>query len=156
MSPPPEDSQKCESTQRPRLRDPGSRLDVIGRETEQRAVESLLAHAERGPAGLVLSGAPGIGKTLLWEAAVDEARQRLDRVLTCRAVQAEAALAFTGLSELLTGVLEEVAGALPSPAGAPSRWPSSSPSRERRRPIRTRSGWHSSTRFACSRRPDPS
>ena len=90
-------------------------MDVIGRETERRAIESLFARAERGPAGLVLSGASGLGRTLLWEAAVDEARRRFGRVLTCRAVQAEAALAFTGLSELLTDVVEEVAGALPSP-----------------------------------------
>ena len=74
---------------------------VIGREEELGAIEAFLAAAEQGPQALVLSGEPGIGKTILWEAGVEQARERLDDVLICRGVEAEASLSFAALSELL-------------------------------------------------------
>ncbi len=82
---------------------------VIGREQELGAIEEFLAEVGRGPRALVLSGEPGIGKTILWEAGVEEARERFGRVLTCRGVEAEASLSFAALSELLAPVFEEVA-----------------------------------------------
>ena len=67
--------------------------------------QAFLDELGGGPVGLVLSGEPGIGKTILWQAGVDEARARFERVLTCRGAEAEAALSFAALSELLGGVL---------------------------------------------------
>ena len=67
-----------------------------------------------GPRALVLSGEPGIGKTVLWETGVEEARERRT-VLICRGVEAEASLSFTGLSELLGDVLDEVGPSLAPP-----------------------------------------
>jgi hypothetical protein len=64
---------------------------------------------------MVLSGAPGIGKTVLLEHGATQAAAGGRRVLTCRAVEAEAGLAFTGLSDLLTPVLDEALPALVPP-----------------------------------------
>jgi len=64
---------------------------------------------------LVLSGEPGIGKTILWEAAVEEAEQRFGRVVSHRSVEAESLLPFAGLSDLLGAVFEEVASSLAPP-----------------------------------------
>ncbi len=41
---------------------------LVGRDEELAAISALLA--ERRPGGLLLSGEPGIGKTVLWEAGV--------------------------------------------------------------------------------------
>lgn len=88
---------------------------VIGRDDELGAIEAFLAEAEQGPRALVLSGEPGIGKTVLWEHGVAEAGTRYGRVLACRGVEAEASLSFAALSELVAPVFDEVAGSLPSP-----------------------------------------
>jgi hypothetical protein len=84
----------------------------IGRDEEFGLVCGLLERAEVGPAALVLTGEPGIGKTILWEAGVEEAERRAGWILSCRGAEAEAAMSFTGLSDLLAGVLEEVAAEL--------------------------------------------
>ncbi|HUK95750.1 MAG TPA: AAA family ATPase [Gaiellaceae bacterium] len=82
---------------------------VIGRDEERAAIQAFLAEAERGPQALVLSGEPGIGKTVLWEEGVEEAKQCSLRVLSHRSAEAEASLSFTALSDLLAPVFEEVA-----------------------------------------------
>ena len=89
--------------------------DVIGRAAELGVIQEFLADIEHGPRALVLSGEAGIGKTVLWEAGVDDARGRFDSILTCRGVEAEASLSFAGLSELLGDVLDEVGPALAPP-----------------------------------------
>jgi tetratricopeptide (TPR) repeat protein len=88
---------------------------IIGREDEFGSIEAFLADVGEGPAALGVSGEAGIGKTILWEAGVEEAQGVFGRVLTCRGVEAEASLAFAGLSELLARVLEEAAPALAPP-----------------------------------------
>jgi DNA-binding CsgD family transcriptional regulator len=90
-------------------------IAVIGREQELRAIEAFLAEVEQGPRALVLSGEPGIGKTILWEAGVEQARESLDDVLTCRGVEAEATLSFAALSELLGPVFDDVSASLLPP-----------------------------------------
>ena len=87
-------------------------MQVIGREQELSSIEAFLDRVDEGPSALVLSGEPGIGKTILWEAGVEEAEDRFGRVLSHRSVEAEAALSFTGLSDLLTPVFDEVAPSL--------------------------------------------
>ena len=82
---------------------------VIGREAELGSIEAFLARVEGGPTALVLSGEAGIGKTILWETGVEEVEERFGRVLMHRSVEAEALLSFTGLSDLLAPVFEEVA-----------------------------------------------
>jgi tetratricopeptide (TPR) repeat protein len=88
---------------------------VIGRDDELDVIEAFLDALDGGPRALVLSGEPGIGKTVLWETGVAEAKERFACVLSCRGVEAEASLSFAGLSELLGPVLEETAPALLPP-----------------------------------------
>ena len=90
-------------------------MELIGREEELGSLEVFLAEVLTGPAALVVSGEPGIGKTAVLEAALAEARARFPSVLLCRGVQAELGLAFAGLSELLADALGEVERSLPSP-----------------------------------------
>jgi ATP/maltotriose-dependent transcriptional regulator MalT len=90
-------------------------VTVVGRDGELAAIRAFLGRIEEGLCALVLSGEPGIGKTLLWEAGLVQARERYGRVLTCRGVEAEASLSFAGLSELLGDALGEVGSALAPP-----------------------------------------
>ena len=89
--------------------------EIIGRDEELAAIEAFLADVDQGPKALVLSGEAGIGKTILWEAGVEQAKERFGRVLTCHGIEAEASFAFAGLSELLAGVVREVAPGLVPP-----------------------------------------
>ena len=88
---------------------------VIGREEELASIDTFLERIEDGPRALVLSGEPGIGKTVLWEAGVVEAKRDSGAVLTCRGVEAEASLSFAVLSELLAPVFAELADSLLPP-----------------------------------------
>src|SRR5262245_891854 len=89
-----------------------SRRAVIGRDNELATLDAFLIEVAQGPAALVVSGEAGIGKTILWEAGVEAARDRFGRVLACRGAEAEASLSFAGLSDLLVDVFDEVAPAL--------------------------------------------
>jgi hypothetical protein len=58
---------------------------------------------------------PGSGTTVLWQEGVKQARERFAHVLTCRGAEAEAALSFAGLSELLSEVLGQAVDSLLPP-----------------------------------------
>jgi DNA-binding CsgD family transcriptional regulator len=88
---------------------------LVGRDVELGAIEAFVAGVARGPQALVVAGEAGIGKTALWRAGVEAARLRHGCVLTCRGVEAEAFLSFSGLSELLAPVLEDVTPSLAPP-----------------------------------------
>jgi DNA-binding CsgD family transcriptional regulator len=80
---------------------------VIGREAELEAIGAFLVAAGDGPAALLLSGEPGIGKTILWEAGIEHAAGRGRRVLAHRSVETEVGFAFAGVSDLVETVLHE-------------------------------------------------
>jgi DNA-binding CsgD family transcriptional regulator len=86
---------------------------VIGRDDELGSIEVFLD--ERRPSALLIAGEPGIGKTILWEAGVEAARERSRRVLAHRAVEPEAKLAFTALSDLIGGMIDEALESLSPP-----------------------------------------
>lgn len=86
---------------------------VFGREEEFRSIEAFLD--EPRPRALLIAGEPGIGKTTLWEAGVEAARGRSRRALVHRAVEAEAKLAFTALSDLIGGTVGESLPSLSPP-----------------------------------------
>lgn len=88
---------------------------IVGRDEELGSVRRFLAELAAGPAALIISGEPGIGKTVLWEIACEDARRRHGHVLSWRGVEAEAMFAFAGLSELLAGVLDGVTSSLAAP-----------------------------------------
>jgi DNA-binding NarL/FixJ family response regulator len=86
---------------------------LVGRESELGAVETLL-RSER-PRAVAIVGEPGIGKTTLWQAAVEHARTQGARVLIARPTESEARLAFAGLADLLADVPDELFARLPEP-----------------------------------------
>ena len=48
--------------------------DVIGRDEELAEVDEVLSALHAGPAGIVLVGDAGVGKTTLWRAGIEAAR----------------------------------------------------------------------------------
>jgi ATP/maltotriose-dependent transcriptional regulator MalT len=85
------------------------------RPTESRTVNGFLASAAVGPSALLIEGEPGIGKTTLWLAAVEQAQASDFRVLTARAAAAESVLAYTALADLLDEVDAGAWADLPAP-----------------------------------------
>lgn len=86
----------------------------VGRERELELVASLLGERRDGLV-VLLEGEAGIGKTTVWRAALEEARELGYRVLACAAGQAETTLSLTALRDLLDDAFDEVADALPAP-----------------------------------------
>jgi DNA-binding CsgD family transcriptional regulator len=89
---------------------------VIGRHREREATVEFLTGLENGLGGvLVFAGEPGIGKTTVWQDAVDKARASSFVVLVARPVEAEAGLAFAGLSDLFEPLGDVVLAGLAEP-----------------------------------------
>lgn len=80
---------------------------VVAREAELGELADLIELARVAPAGLILLGAAGIGKTTLWAAGVQAARSCGYQVLVSRPVEAESKMAFAALTDLLGTLLEE-------------------------------------------------
>src|ERR1700712_2855626 len=78
-------------------------------------VDDFLNAASREPAALLIEGEAGIGKTTLWLAATDRARELGTRVLSARTAATESLLAYGALADLLDEVDESVLVALPAP-----------------------------------------
>ena len=88
--------------------------DVVGREHELAAISDFM-DADGAPYAVVVEGEPGIGKTTVWQAAVEQAEARGVRVLRARPAESEAKLAFSSLADLLGPVPEDVFAELPLP-----------------------------------------
>ena len=80
--------------------------DLVGRESELAALDALLAGARDQPAGVLIEGEAGIGKTSVWEEGVRRAEARAYRVLRCRPAEAETELAYAALGDLLAPVAD--------------------------------------------------
>ena len=89
--------------------------EVVGRDEELAALHAFVELARQESGALVLAGDPGIGKSTLWLAGVEAAREQGLRVLTARPAEAEQQLALAGLADLLDGVVEEVLPELSPP-----------------------------------------
>ncbi len=79
---------------------------LIGREEELAQLSAFLARLDDGLGSLLVEGEPGIGKTALWQAGLDLARERGARVLAARPSGSEVQLSFAALGDLLEPVLE--------------------------------------------------
>jgi DNA-binding CsgD family transcriptional regulator len=83
---------------------------LVGRQAECECIARLLEDARHGRSGvLVIRGEPGIGKSALLEHAVELSNGM--RLLRARGVESEAAIAFSGLLELLrpvAGVIDQI------------------------------------------------
>ncbi|MDT5330869.1 MAG: hypothetical protein QOF31_2166 [Mycobacterium sp.] len=88
------------------------------RPLEGRTVGGFLASATSEPSALLIEGEPGIGKTTLWLATQELARDKGFRVLSARAAAAESVLAYTALADLLDGVPAAAWADLPEPQRA--------------------------------------
>lgn len=91
---------------------------TVRRPVEARAVDGFLAASALAPAGLIIEGEPGIGKTTLWLAALSQAAESGATVLSTRGAQSESILAYTGLEDLLGGLDHAVVADLPAPQRA--------------------------------------
>ena len=86
---------------------------VIGREREIAEAKGFLADAAHRSRGLLFAGEPGIGKTTLWSAVVEEADRRGFAALVARPSEAESELAFAVLTDLFARVEDAMLGELP-------------------------------------------
>jgi hypothetical protein len=88
---------------------------AISARSEELAVIGRFLDPRSGPMGLVLSGVAGIGKSTLWRAGIDAARDHGYRVLSSRPTQAEQGLAHVVVGDLFGNVASLVFPALPPP-----------------------------------------
>src|SRR5918911_779038 len=94
---------------------------LLGRDAELALVRAFLERRpEDGAAALLLEGEAGIGKTAVWRAATDAARERGFRVLRARPSEAEQTLSFAALADLL-GDADETIEQLPAVQRRPLR-----------------------------------
>lgn len=91
-------------------------MGVLGRQAESAVVAEFLTAA--APAGLVISGERGIGKTTVWWDGIEQARALGWQVLTAQPVDAGSELAYRGLADLLASVDGEQFAILPAPQRA--------------------------------------
>ncbi|HYO00869.1 MAG TPA: AAA family ATPase [Mycobacterium sp.] len=89
--------------------------DVEDTSAASGAVTDFLASAAIDPSALLVDGEPGIGKTNLWLAAVQEARRRGFHVMSARPAASESVLAYAALADLLAGVGQAAGTDLPTP-----------------------------------------
>jgi DNA-binding CsgD family transcriptional regulator len=83
------------------------------RDYQARAMSELLESTADGPAGLIIEGQAGIGKTTIWLSAVEEALAQGFRVLSARPGQTESVLGYAALADLIGGIEDAVLDGLP-------------------------------------------
>jgi DNA-binding CsgD family transcriptional regulator len=88
---------------------------MASRPTEEQALSEFLDSAAGAPSALLVDGEAGIGKTTLWLAALQRARDRGFRVLSARVANAQSVLAYAPLAALLEGVPASTWADLPGP-----------------------------------------
>jgi DNA-binding CsgD family transcriptional regulator len=87
---------------------------VVGRDAELRAVHEFLASVGSSGSAMVIAGEPGIGKTTLWRAAVEQGVEHSLHVLVASPAEGEAKLSYGTLGDLLGCVLDSVVADLPA------------------------------------------
>src|SRR6201991_1038349 len=93
---------------------PPSRVPSLqGREAEIALIDRLLDRIDQGGSTLIISGAPGIGKSALLDEARCRARERGIIVLGMTGVLAEVHLAFSGLERALRPLMKQAKSLAP-------------------------------------------
>src|SRR5712664_578765 len=87
---------------------------LVGRDAEMALLDRALTEAAEHGGALLVTGAAGIGKTSLLDAATTDARRRGYKVLAVTGLESETDLPYAGLHQLLQPVLQSAA-ALPGP-----------------------------------------
>lgn len=88
---------------------------VIGRQAELKRIDAVLERVPDRTRVLLVEGPPGMGKTTLWLAGVEDAAARGWRTLTARPTDAEATFAYAGMRDLLESAYEDALPTLPVP-----------------------------------------
>ncbi len=104
-----------------RVGEPPADLDIVGRSLELAAVDrflQLVAAGGAGVVGLLLEGEPGLGKSMLWKAAIGGASAASLDVLQSAPAAVEQGLSFVALRDLLGGLTDEDLARLPPPQRA--------------------------------------
>ena len=97
------------------MTEPTSPSEPIGRADLLAAAHRLISTFPEGLAGLVLAGPAGIGKTTIFEAAVESAAAAGIRVLRARPAESERELTLGGLTDLFADVVDHELAGLPAP-----------------------------------------
>jgi hypothetical protein len=92
---------------------PSSVPSLQGRDAEIALIGQLLDRIDRSGSTLVISGAPGIGKSALLDEAKSRARERDIIVLSTTGVLAEVHLAFSGLERALRPLMKRAKSLAP-------------------------------------------
>ena len=87
---------------------------VIGRDAELATIHSFLGDGGRRSI-LLIDGEPGMGKTTLWQAAIDRASDGSRRVLQTQPTDAEATFSYAGLGDLFEPIGDDLLTQLPTP-----------------------------------------
>lgn len=90
-------------------------MEIVGRESELDLVRRFVDGASDEGGVLVLEGDAGIGKSSLWRAGIEYARECGVRVLSSNPAEVEQGLASAGLGDLLEEHLDEVLPGLAPP-----------------------------------------
>lgn len=88
--------------------------EIVGRDKELQELSSFLEQSAY-PGALLIEGDPGIGKTTLWRAGVDAARELSYIVLRASPAEKEATFSYSVVSDLLGDVLDGALPGLPGP-----------------------------------------
>lgn len=89
-------------------------IELVGRAAELVAIRRWF-DSSYGPTTLVIDGPAGLGKTTIWAAAVSAIHESAAFVVTSSPIEAESALSYSGLTDLVGEELPCVRGALPDP-----------------------------------------
>jgi DNA-binding CsgD family transcriptional regulator len=88
--------------------------EIVGRDEELQALSSFFGQSAL-PGALLIQGDPGIGKTTLWDAGVEAAREQSYVVLRASPAEKEATFSYSVVGDLLEHVLDDVLLELPEP-----------------------------------------
>ncbi|MFL6132720.1 MAG: AAA family ATPase [Nocardioidaceae bacterium] len=88
---------------------------VVGRDEPLAMLGSFVEEVSTRPRTLLVEGDPGIGKTTVWQVAVDLAVERGYRVLAARPAESETGLGYAGLADLLADIDDAWFAGLPEP-----------------------------------------
>jgi DNA-binding CsgD family transcriptional regulator len=87
---------------------------IVGRDAELAAIDAFV-EGRGGTSILHIDGESGMGKTTLWQAAIERARAGAIQVLAARPNDAEATFSYAGLGDLFRDVDDDALSRLPPP-----------------------------------------
>src|SRR4051812_42961422 len=88
-------------------------MELLGRESELAACLSASVSLQT-PVGIVIAGAPGIGKTTLFRAVIDAVAMSKRRVVVTTGLSGEANVPLANLADLLDPAAGDVLAQLPA------------------------------------------